>query len=500
MFFLLSCSLLQCLFSSARAVTSLKLDLRRARCVALLRSSCTNDSSKCSRALIKLSVVVHMLSPNIIHRQLRLLRRCQRHSAGPSLRPAYQLLSSARCNFLGSANRSIHLLEAKIVPGLYLCTPPPVCPGHIHRPSSIYKPQAAYSSASVRLKQTLARRTILNVPGARLSRRRPCFQTLSGGLRAADKDRSHESQEGNEKGGAHSDSQAESNPARQNEGGETEVNSRRGSRAAKRKARNRRIAEAQDTSAANNGTDNEASDGEQGLSEEKGEPLGRESGPPAKRRFTPGAGFNSDIRINSDIRKIGRKERKPKKGLLEVSQLLQDQKNARRRGGRREQFTRETEPPTAQESISEGSPREYGGSAKRALDAWERPLPKRTLERTQKDRALRPAVENILKYWKDDKNKELGMTDELVQLLVELLDKYNAYLQRDVAPWGQAIGNFIEAVSANRDEISTHLDEFVEEVRAFVRGCMECRWRLMSARGLESAVNSGVGFQCEQTF
>lgn len=297
---------------------------------------------------------------------------------------------------------------------------------------------------------------------------------LSGGLRAADKDSSHESQEGNRKGGALRDSQAESNPPRQNEGGETEVNSRRGSRAAKRKARNRRIAEAQDTSAASNETDNEASDGEQGLSEGEGEPLGRESGPPAKRRFTPGAGFNSDIR------KTGRKERKPKKGLFdgEVSMLLQDQ-NARKRGGSREPFTRETKPPTPQESVSEGSPREYGGSAKRALDAWERPLPKRTLERTQKDRALRPAVENILKYWKDDKNKELGMTDELVQLLVELLDKYNAYLQTDVAPWGQAIGNFIEAVSENRDEISTHLDEFVEEVRprsARLPGLSVCIW------------------------
>lgn len=33
----------QCLFSSARAVTSLKLDSRRARLVASLSSSCTND-------------------------------------------------------------------------------------------------------------------------------------------------------------------------------------------------------------------------------------------------------------------------------------------------------------------------------------------------------------------------------------------------------------------------------------------------------------------------
>jgi hypothetical protein len=450
----------QCLFSSARAVTSLKLDSRRARSVALLSSSCTNDFLEMQPRPHKSLrsgahfVTKHHTSP------ITSSRRCQCHSTGPSLRLAYQSLSSARCDFLGSVNRSIHILEAKVVSELHSCTPPPVCPGHVHRPSPIYKPQAASSPAPVGLKQTSAGRTILNVPGSRLSRRRPFSRTLSGGLRAADKDSSHESQEGNQKGGALSDSQAESNPPRQNEGGETEVNSRRGSRAAKRRARNRRIAEAQDTSAANNETDNEASDREQGLSEGEGEPLGRESGPPAKRRFTPGAGFNSDIR------KTGRKERKPKKGLFdgEVSMLLQDQ-NARKRGGSREPFTRETKPPTPHESISEGSPREYGGSAKRALDAWERPLPKRTLERTQKDRALRPAVENILKYWKDDKNKELGMTDELVQLLVELLDKYNAYLQTDVAPWGQAIGNFIEAVSENRDEISTHLDEFVEEVR-----------------------------------
>lgn len=95
------------------------------------------------------------------------------------------------------------------------------------------------------------------------------------------------------------------------------------------------------------------------------------------------------------------------------------------------------------------------------------PIPEATRERADKDKQLRVAVEKILLYWGKEENKERGMSDELMDFMVELLDKYNAYVHCEYeAPWGAAIERFIEAIN-DLDGIDQHLDEFVEEVGPF---------------------------------
>ena len=185
-------------------------------------------------------------------------------------------------------------------------------------------------------------------------------------------------------------------------------------------------------------------------SEEEGGAISQLPAPPPPKK-KPGGYRDEVMNVRGMTSKKGKKKKEKVPSLDQAEELFR----ASRRG-KGERPARGGEPNPATSTAPGGKKMVGGTSRKGALEA--------ELERTEKDQQLHGAVSKILMYSKDERSQKFVMTDQLMDYMVDLLDKYNAYVDCDYdPPWAGAIERLVEAFG-DMEDIHTHLTDFTKEV------------------------------------